>query len=74
MSKLSKVEQVEIPVISQGDLSNELGNKQNSLMGSSCNFQCKAWVLTWNNYPIDVFEQMSKHLVPLCEKYVFGIQ
>lgn len=52
------------------------GNKQapNSQVNFSCNYKFQAvnWVLTWNNYPDDVFEQLSKLLVPLCDKWIFG--
>ena len=46
------------------------GNKQTPAFNSS--FQCKNRVMTYNNYPDDIFEQIKQHLVPLCEKYVFG--
>lgn len=37
-----------------------------------CSFQAKNWVMTWNNYPNNVFEQLEQRLAPLCLKYVFG--
>lgn len=46
------------------------GNKQTPPI--SCNFQAKNWVMTWNNYPDDVFEQLEQALCPLCIKYIFG--
>lgn len=39
---------------------------------TKCKFQAKNWVMTWHNYPDNVFEQIEQHLVPLCVKYVFG--
>ncbi|AXQ66011.1 MAG: putative replication-associated protein [Circoviridae sp.] len=56
LSKLSKDEQVG-------------GNKQPQPKVSK--FQCKNWVMTWNNYPKEHFELLSKELVPLCVKYSF---
>lgn len=57
MSKLSNCEQIE----------KVEGNKQPPL-----SFQCKNWIMTYNNYPKDIFEQIEQVLAPLCEKYVFG--
>lgn len=45
------------------------GNKQTL---PKLSYQSKNWVMTWNNYPSNVFGLLNKHLVPLCEKYVFG--
>lgn len=52
------------------------GNKQspNCKLNSSCEykFQATNWVITWNNYPEDVFEQIKQVLIPLCIHYIFG--
>lgn len=49
------------------------GNKQPPLKEySECKFQSINWVMTWNNYPKDVLEQIEHNLVPLCIKYVFA--
>lgn len=49
------------------------GNKQPPLNEhKECKFQSISWVMTWNNYPNDVFEQLEKYLVPDCIKYVFS--
>lgn len=37
-----------------------------------CKFQATNWVMTYNNYPMDIFDQIEQVLVPLCSKYVFG--
>lgn len=42
------------------------GNKQTP------SFQCKNWIMTWNNYPEDVMSKLGQELVPLCTNYVFG--
>lgn len=57
-AELSKVEQGQ-------------GNKQSCPI-PICKFQAKNWVMTWHNYPDNVFEQIEQHLVPLCKQYVFG--
>ena len=52
------------------------GNKQtpNSTLNSSSDykFQATNWVMTWNNYPDNVFELIEQQLIPLCDKYIFG--
>lgn len=49
------------------------GNKQPPLfIESKASFQSVCWVMTYNNYPNDIFEQIERHLVPLCSKYCFG--
>lgn len=52
------------------------GNKQspNCNLNSFCEykFQATNWVMTWNNYPDNVFEQIEQCLIPLCDKYIFG--
>lgn len=35
-------------------------------------YQSVKYVMTWNNYPDDVYEQIERHLVPLCTKYIFA--
>lgn len=50
----------------------EGGNKQPPL--STCSFQTKQWVMTWNNYDDDSMEKIKVRLIPLCEKYVFGFE
>lgn len=47
-------------------------NKPPCIEIPECKFQAKNWVMTYHNYPKDIFEQIEQHLVPLCEKYVFG--
>lgn len=47
------------------------GNKQTPVI-PECKYQCRSWVMTWNNYPDGAMEQIEQELVPLCEKYVFG--
>ena len=37
-----------------------------------CKFQAVSWVMTYHNYPEDVFEQIERYIVPLCKKYVFN--
>lgn len=39
---------------------------------TECSFQAVNWVMTWHNYPEDVFEQLERYIVPLCKKYVFN--
>ncbi|AXQ65720.1 MAG: replication protein [Circoviridae sp.] len=46
------------------------GNKQTPTVDSS--FQCKKWVMTWNNYPNNAIEQIERLVVPLCKHYTFG--
>lgn len=46
------------------------GNKQTPIFDYK--FQAVNWIMTWNNYPDDVFEQLSNKLAPLCDKYIFG--
>lgn len=46
------------------------GNKQTPIFDYK--FQAINWIMTWNNYPVDVFEQIEQHLQPLCDKWIFG--
>ncbi len=50
------------------------GNKQPPLLSeyTTCSFQAINWVMTYNNYPKDIFDQIEQVLIPLCSKYVFG--
>lgn len=50
------------------------GNKQSPANKEipECKFQSCNWIMTYHNYPEDIFEQIEQHLVPLCKKYVFG--
>ena len=36
--------------------------------------QSNKWVMTWNNYPEDVFATLSKNLATKCDKWVFGLE
>ena len=52
-----------------------LGNKQtspDSTLETEIKFQTKNWVMTWNNYPEQVFSLLEENIIPLCEKYVFA--
>jgi hypothetical protein len=35
-------------------------------------FQCKNWVMTFNNYPEQIFDIFTDKLIPLCSNYVFA--
>lgn len=50
------------------------GNKQTPPIDDipKCSFQAKNWVMTWNNYPDNIFELLEQTICPLCLKYVFG--
>ena len=49
-----------------------LGNKQTKPEIPECKFQSKNWVMTFNNYPEQIFKILEENLIPLCDKYVFG--
>lgn len=49
--------------------SKEGGNKQPPPL-TEYKFQCKNWIMTWNNYPENWKEQVSK-LIPMCDNWSF---
>lgn len=72
MNKMSQVSQSEPSEISSESTSGVSKVINNTPSTTNCKYQCKCWVMTWNNYPENVFEPLSQKLVPLCEKYVFA--